>query len=130
MRGKSIELVAAALLVAAVAPAAAGDCCFGCGCGPAPYVDVGSEMLLVEQGPIVSGPGPFVVQGPDVQPPAFFPYVGFVFSGWPYGYYSPWVGAPYPGLARGWGPRARITHRAGWRRGYYHAAPGVVRIYR
>ena len=25
-----------------------------------------------------------------------YPYVGFVYSGYPYGYYNDWVGAPMP----------------------------------
>ena len=55
-------------------------------------------MYVVNQGPVFSGPGAFATQVPDLPPQAYpggsYPYVGFVFSGYPYGYYNAWVGAP------------------------------------
>jgi hypothetical protein len=79
--------------LAAAAPAVAGGCCPGqaiaCAC---------PDMYLVNQGPVFSGPGAFATQVRDLppQPPCCgsYPYVGFVYSGYPYGYYNDWVGAP------------------------------------
>jgi hypothetical protein len=76
--------IGAAVSLGAVTPAAAGGCC------PAP-------IYVVNQGPVFTGPGPMVQQLPDWAPKAYpggYPYVGFVFSGYPYGYDRPWVGDP------------------------------------
>ena len=85
--------VGAVVSLAAAAPAAAGGCCPGqaiaCAC---------PDMYLVNQGPVFSGPGAFATQVRDLppQPPCCgsYPYVGFVYSGYPYGYYNDCVGAP------------------------------------
>jgi hypothetical protein len=64
--------------------AAAGGCC--------------TPIYVVNQGPVRSGPGPFISQLPEPAPkpyPGAYPYVGFVFSGYPYGYHDAWIGAPY-----------------------------------
>jgi hypothetical protein len=85
--------ISAAVSLGAATPAAAGGCCPGvaqvCPCGPPIYV--------VNQGPVFTGPGPMIQQLPDRAPKAYpggYPYVGFVFSGYPYGYDRPWVGDP------------------------------------
>jgi hypothetical protein len=94
-RSLYIFAVGAVVSLAAAAPAAAGGCCPGraavdCACGP--------DMYVVNQGPVFSGPGAFVSQIRDLPPPppccGSYPYVGFVYSGYPYGYYNDWVGAP------------------------------------
>ena len=62
-----------ALSLGAVSPAAAGGCC------PAP-------IYVVNQGPVFTGPGPMNQQQPDRAPKAYpggYPYVVFVFSGYP-----------------------------------------------
>jgi hypothetical protein len=108
-----VSLLAGALALTAASPAAAGGCCYGCGCGPvfAPP----SEMLIVNQGPVASGPGPYVMQAPGLPPSGFYPYVGFVYSGEPYGFTRPWVGAP------------PVFY---WPRDRHHRYYGVVRMYR
>jgi hypothetical protein len=78
-----IVAIGVAVSLGAVTQAAAGGCC-----GP---------IYVVNQGPVFSGPGPGIVQVPDRAPKAYpgaYPYVGFVYSGYPYGYYDAWVGAP------------------------------------
>jgi hypothetical protein len=103
----------AALSLALAGEAAAGGCCPGlyanCGCGPVVEVLVApavpEEMYLVNQGPVFSGPGHNLPrQYPDAAPGGY-PYVGFVYSGYPYGLqnsggyprgaYSPYTGYPY-----------------------------------
>ena len=97
-----LSLLAVALALTAATPADA--CCYG-GCGPG--------YGFMNQGPVASGPGPYIMGAPNCQPSRDYPYVGFVYSGEPYGFYLPWVGAPpyfyWP----------RLQHR------YY----GVVRMY-
>jgi hypothetical protein len=122
---KRLSLLATALTLGLANPAAAGCCGYSVwpAFAPGPWALFAPppEMLVVNQGPV---PAPFLYQAPDL-PPFGYPYVGFVFSGYPYGFYSPWVGAP------GWGPPPgyyRARYRAGAR--YDRPAPGVVRIYR
>jgi hypothetical protein len=91
----------AALSLALASEAAAGGCCLLV----APVVP--EEMYLVNQGPVFSGPGHNLPrQFPDPAPaPGGYPYVGFVYSGYPYGLqdsggyprgaYSPYTGYPY-----------------------------------
>ncbi len=91
----SLIAVSAAALLGAASQAAAG-CCPGCNCAPGTVVEVlvpGPKSYLVDQGPVYSGPGSYVAQIPD-RTPRKFPYVGFVFSGYPYGYHDAYVGAP------------------------------------
>ena len=104
-----IGLLAGALALGAGTAADAGGCCYGCGCGPI-YAPP-TEMLIVNQGPVASGPGAYVFQIPDVPPSGFYPYVGFVYSGEPYGFKAPWVGAP-PSF---YWPRYRHRYNSGVR---------------
>jgi len=67
------------------------------------------ESYLVNQGPVLSGPGHYLGQLEDARPccyPDRYPYVGFVYSGYPYGafgpasgyprgFYSPYTGYPF-----------------------------------
>jgi hypothetical protein len=107
-RSLYIFAVGTVVSLAAAAPAAAGGCCPGqaiaCAC---------PDMYLVNQGPVFSGPGAFATQVRDLppQPPCCgsYPYVGFVYSGYPYGYYNDWVGAPYAG------PRRYVNQRVYYR---------------
>ena len=83
--------IAAAVSFGAVTQATAGGCCPG-------------PIYVMNQGPVFSGPGPLIEQLPDRAPKAYpgaYPYVGFVYSGYPYGYYDAWVGAPAPVGYRG-----------------------------
>jgi hypothetical protein len=82
------SLLAVALALVAASPAHA--CCYGCGWGAA----YGQEMLFVNQGPVASGPGPYIMGAPNCRPARDYPYVGFIYSGEPYGFYLPTVGAP------------------------------------
>jgi hypothetical protein len=123
------SVVTATLALGIASEAAAGGCCPGiyasCGCGPvveqvlvAPVVM--DEMYLVNQGPVFSGPGHNLPrQFPD-EPPGAYPYVGYVYSGYPYGLqdsggyprgaYSPFTGYPYAEpLPRG---AYRVRHRS------------------
>jgi hypothetical protein len=101
----NVLVAAAALSLGIASEAAAGGCCPGayanCGCGPV----VADEMYLVNQGPVFSGPGHSLPrQLPDAAPGGY-PYVGYVFTGYPYGlqnsggyprgFYSPFTGYPY-----------------------------------
>jgi len=136
--------VAAALSLGAVAQAAAGGCCpelyGGCGCGPTlplgqqviePY-DISSGVYVVNQGPILSGPGHYLArERPNVPPPGGYPYVGVVFSGYPYGLqrsggyprglYSPFTGYPYSEPAPRRGLRTYVN---------YQTRLGPARVYR
>ncbi len=107
-------LAATAALSLAVASQAGAGCCqvlyTNCGCGPVveQVLVPPTEMYLVNQGPNFSGPGHDLPRQapdvPDVQPGGY-PYVGFVYSGYPYGlqnsggyargYYDPAIGYPY-----------------------------------
>ena len=89
-------LAIAAVVALGTATQAAAQCCPACDCGPGP------RSYLVNQGPVFSGPGHYVAQIPDPAPRKY-PYVGFVYNGYPYGYYRPWIGAPYAG--------PRVTYR-------------------
>jgi hypothetical protein len=90
-----IHLVAiAAVALLGAATQAGAQCCEGPGTVVAgPVIVAGPQSRLVNQGPVHSGPGHFVEQYSD-PPPRRYPYVGFVFSGYPYGYHNPYVGAP------------------------------------
>jgi hypothetical protein len=88
-------------------------------CGPV------IESYLVNQGPVFSGPGHYRHQLADPEP-CCYPYVGPVFSGYPYGLndsggyprgaYSPFVGYPYAEPA----PYVSWSSRPGMRRHFYH----------
>jgi hypothetical protein len=80
MFARAFRLLPLAALAAASASAtASAGCCPApaCGCAPPPV-----EMLIVNQGPVYSGPGPYVTQrnyieGDQIAPKGF-PYVGYV----------------------------------------------------
>lgn len=79
-----------AIAVLAGATQAAAGCCPAlipnCGCGPAVApvapLAVVPEMYVVNQGPVYSGPGPYVTQRNwiegDQVAPIGFPYVGYI----------------------------------------------------
>jgi len=103
----------AAMSLGAVTQAAAGGCC------PAP-------IYVVNQGPVFTGPGPMIQQLPDRAPKAYpggYPYVGFVFSGYPYGYDRPWVGDPNRS------PVDFLVARGVVKRPVYHR-PRAIRVFR
>jgi hypothetical protein len=110
-----LAAAAAAVLLAMTAEAPAGACAGGmnCGCG-AVVVEAAmpcppTESYLVNQGPVLSGPGHYLGQL-EAAPPCCdiyrYPYVGIVYSGYPFGtfgpatgyprgFYSPYTGDPY-----------------------------------
>jgi len=98
-------IAAAAALSLGIAGEARAGCCPAlqpaCGCTL-------TEIYVVNQGPVVSGPGHHIRPTLDVMPavlPGTYPYVGAVFTGYPYGFqdsggyprglYSPFTGYPY-----------------------------------
>jgi hypothetical protein len=108
-------LAAVAALSFTVTGKAEAGCCPTCGCAAVvaePVVVPVEPTYLVNKGPIYSGPGhylqgigPFVPEYPEGPPAGAYPYVGFVYSGYPYGLqnsggyprgsYSPFTGYPY-----------------------------------
>ena len=81
--------IGAIALLAGITQAAAGCCppiIPNCGCGPvapvAPPLAVMPEVYVVNQGPVYSGPGPYVTQRNwiegDQVAPIGYPYVGYV----------------------------------------------------
>jgi hypothetical protein len=83
----STLVAAAALSIGLAGKAGAGGCCGGAGVLPA----VTDEIYLVNQGPVFSGPGHALPrQLPDPVPVdgGSYPYVGYVYSGYPYGLQS------------------------------------------
>ncbi len=101
-------VVGGTLAVAAATTKAVAQCCLGfvetCACGPAVLEPpLRGEMYVVNQGPVYSGPGPVLRQPHDFAPP-YYPYVGYVYSGYPFGrdrggyprgFYNPFVGYPF-----------------------------------
>jgi hypothetical protein len=94
----SIRYLALAALLAGISasPAAAGSCC-ACagGCAPAVLVTpplFTAPFLIVDQGPVYSGPGIVVVPGYVAvnTMPATYPYVGRDYAYPPYVYYRGW----------------------------------------
>ncbi len=133
--------IGAAVSLGAVTEAAAGGCCPGlatdCACGPVVVEqvlepsDLRSPIYVVNQGPVFSGPGPMIWQVEDRAPKAYpgaYPYVGFVYSGYPYGYYRPWIGGPYADpfdhrVVRRYSTRpVKVYHR--------HVGPRIIHISR
>jgi hypothetical protein len=92
MINRRVEVIAALLAYGIATPAAAGGCCAYAGCGCGWMFDPAPEILLVNQGPVASGPGRYFYQVPDPLPGGGYPHVGLVYSGYPYGYSTPWVG--------------------------------------
>ncbi len=127
--------VAATLWLGMVQPSSAGCADFGGNCGCAPAVEIAApcgaviESYLVNQGPVFSGPGHYRHQLADPEP-CCYPYVGPVFTGYPYGLndsggyprgaYSPFAGYPYaePAPYVSWSPYP-VRHRHLYRR-YRH----------
>jgi hypothetical protein len=111
LRYFKVFAIAATLSLVMVTHSPAGSCPgFGANCGCGPVIEVVEpcrqvvESYLVNQGPVLSGPGHYLGQLED-PPPCCYPYVGFVYSGYPYGaygpggyprgFYNPYVGYPY-----------------------------------
>jgi hypothetical protein len=116
MRCVTSVAAVAAFTLAAAGQAAAG-CCPSCDCPPVVVkglvvVPPADPIYVVNQGPNFSGPGhylnglgPWVSQVPSPFPRPDYPYVGHVFTGYPYGlqsvgvysrgFYSPYTGYPY-----------------------------------
>jgi hypothetical protein len=87
-------LVAAAIgWFGMTAEAPAGGCA-GASCGCPGVVAIAQpcppavQSYLVNQGPVLAGPGHYLGQLEDAAP-CCYPYVGFVYSGYPYGAYGP-----------------------------------------
>jgi hypothetical protein len=120
---------AAALVLGAASHAGAGGCCGPVAEVAVPYV--GNGVYLVNQGPVYSGPGHDLPRQALDPPPSAYPYVGFVYSGYPYGLqssggyprgaYSPFTGYPYVEPPRGYHAPSYVNYRMGER---------AVRIYR
>jgi hypothetical protein len=128
---------AAALSFAFVSEAAAGGgCCPGCGCAATvvvePEVTPVDPIYVVNRGPHFSGPGhylsgigPFVRDVPTPMPRPDYPWVGYLYTGYPYGVedsggyprgsYSPFIGYPYGD------PPPKLVYRTHGGRGHrYH----------
>jgi hypothetical protein len=113
LRYLAVLAIAATVSLGMVSEAPAGACPgFGANCGCGAVIEVAEpcrpvvESYLVNQGPVLSGPGHYLGQLEDPRPqPCCYPYVGFVYSGYPYGaygpggyprgFYSPYTGYPY-----------------------------------
>src|SRR6266699_3186262 len=85
MLGHRFHILAAA---AALSLGLAGEAVAGGCCSALPVVT--DEIYLVNQGPVFSGPGHALPrQLPDPMPAeGSYPYVGYVYSGYPYGLQS------------------------------------------
>jgi len=133
----SVALLAVVGALVAAGEAAAG-CCPACGCPVAAPVVVEQVVVsvdpiyVVNRGPQYSGPGhylsglgPFVRDVPDPLPSPYYPYIGFLYTGYPYGLqnsggyprgsYSPFTGYPYadppPYVYRMYRSNARARNR-------------------
>jgi hypothetical protein len=127
-----LPAAAAAALLAAAGSAAAGGCCPTCDCAPVVVVAAPPEPIyLVNQGPVFTGPGHAIPRPlPDAPRPAFYPYVGHVFTGYPYGVdssggyprgsYSPFAGYPYVDPPPGLNAPSYVKYRMGYRPVRYH----------
>jgi hypothetical protein len=103
-------LVAAVIVSFAMTPEAPAGGCAGASCGCTAVVEIAQpcppavQSYLVNQGPVLAGPGHYLGQLEDAAP-CCYPYVGFVYSGYPYGaygpggyprgFYNPYIGYPY-----------------------------------
>jgi hypothetical protein len=108
MRKGFAALVIGGMLVIAAATKASAQCCIGfvesCTCGPAVLEPpLPGEKYVVNQGPVYNGPGLVLRQPRDFSPP-YYPYAGYVYSGYPVGidgggyprgFYSPYTGYPF-----------------------------------
>jgi hypothetical protein len=128
LRCLAVLVLATAVLLAVTEYSSAGGCPRGGNCGCGGVVEVAppcapTESYLVNQGPVLSGPGHYLAQL-EAAPPCCdiyrYPYVGFVYSGYPYGrfgpasgyprgFYNPYAGYPY---ADGYPPY--YDYRAQW----------------
>jgi hypothetical protein len=97
------------------------------------------ESYLVNQGPVLSGPGHYLGQLEEARPCCDvyrYPYVGFVYSGYPYGAlgpggyprgsYSPYTGYPY---AEPYPYLGRRAHRSVRRQVGHNVARNVARAH-
>jgi hypothetical protein len=86
---RSVYALVAAVIVsfAMTAEAPAGGCA-GASCGCPGMVEIAQpcapvvQSYLVNQGPVLAGPGHYLGQLEDAAP-CCYPYVGFVYSGYP-----------------------------------------------
>ena len=125
MRNLRLDVLAAALALAAVTPAAANDCC------PAGYVGCTCEpFYLLNQGPVFSGPGHDLPRQVSDAPPPAYPFVGIIYTGYPFGVetsggyprgmYSPFTGYPYVDPRFGRNAPSYVKYRMGDGRGRVH----------
>src|SRR5260370_23250777 len=92
-----VVAIAATLSLGMMSEVPAGACPgYGANCGCGPVIEVAQpcppvvQSYLVNQGPVLSGPGHYLGQLEDAPPCCYpYPYVGFVYSGYPYGAYGP-----------------------------------------
>jgi hypothetical protein len=108
--------IGAFALLAATSAASAGCCPVGinpCACAPMPQVAAPPvEMLVVNQGPVYSGPGSYVTQRNFIEGDQTAPY-GYPPVGWVpadtrgFGYRGFYSNSFYP---PGYGPRYRSVH--------------------
>jgi hypothetical protein len=135
---RRLDLLAAATALVLATPAAAGGCCVmpysNCPCSPVivpePFDTMGSGIYIVDQGPVFSGPGPALPRQVRVAAPTVYPYVGHVFTGYPYGVansggyprgsYSPFAGYPYVDPPPGLNAPSYVKYRMGHRPMRYH----------
>src|SRR5262245_5866912 len=115
-------LAAAAALSLGALTQASAQCC--------------GQAYLLNQGPVFTGPGQDLPrQAPDMPPPAY-PYVGHVFTGYPYGLqssggyprgmYSAYTGFPYVEPPPGFNAPSYTNYRQGPRAGRaYRRSIGV-----
>jgi hypothetical protein len=136
-RLKLFAVAAALSLGAATQAAAGGGCCpevyGGCGCGLSlplgqqviePY-DISSGVYVVNQGPVISGPGHYLARESPNGVPGPYPYVGVIFTGYPYGVqnsggyprgtYSPFTGYPYVDPPPYRGAKPYVNYRMSYR---------------
>jgi len=134
---RSVYALVAAVIASfgMTAKAPAGGCA-GPSCGCTAVIEIAQpcppvvQSYLVNQGPVLAGPGHYLGQLEDAAP-CCYPYVGFVYSGYPYGaygpggyprgFYNPYIGYPYAdpppyihyrqGGARHWRPYRRAYSR-------------------
>jgi hypothetical protein len=136
-RGLKELAVAAALALGVAAPAHAGCCVVGEVL--VEPVEVG-QMYVVNQGPILAGPGHYLRrESPDALPYAGgYPYVGPIYTGYPYGLqnsggyprgsYSPFTGYPYVEPPHGLNAPSYVKYRMSYRGARVYRRPAGPRV--